>query len=109
MRRFIYFFLFLLSSASVQVFAQTNSTKDDSNPFNYSYWSAVADKKQLSGKEREEFLDAHKRTSSEEPQPENNHNYNTPVYNFSIEKSAKGGQNNILAGPCTNIGFEAGN
>src|SRR4051812_33666792 len=110
MKPYIYCLIILFFLFTEFISAQTNLFKIDSVPFNTSYWNGVADKKQLAGEERKEFISAHKRTAGEEPQPSIQQKYDIQVYNFSSTNSKGKSQNNTtLAGPCTNIDFEAGN
>lgn len=71
--------------------------------FNESYWNVYADKLQLKGKERAEFISAHKKRNDPAPTIISQ----TPPFSFS--KKDPDPNNNIFAGPCVNADFEAGN
>ena len=72
--------------------------------FNASYWNAYADKLQLSGKDREEFISSHRRQNSQAPVslaiPQSGQ---SPFAQKTFTQT-----NNTMAGPCVNADFEQG-
>lgn len=80
------------------------SQQGNNNTFNASYWNAYADKMQLSGKERTEFISSHKRLNSQVPSSINQVTQTTQSAQKTFTQN-----NSTFAGPCINADFEAGN
>lgn len=68
--------------------------------FNESFWSGYADKLQLSGADREEFMSAHRKDYAASL---------TPTVQEQAAGKTMGLGNVIFAGPCINADFEQGN
>ncbi len=82
------------------IYGQTKpaATPETSNePFNYSFWSAYADKLKLTAPERKEFISSHQKQHS------------APTNQFQQKPYVPQNPNPTLAGPCVNIDFESGN
>lgn len=79
------------------VFSVLGYSQNKQDVFNASFWDAYADKLQLSAKDRQEFISAHKRLHS-----------TTPVVLPQPANTYKKGYTNILAPPCINADFELG-
>ncbi len=80
------------------------SQNNNSPAFNASYWSGYADKLQLTGKDRQEFLSAHKKQNSQAP-------LSLTIPSASQAPMAQKTftqNNNTMAGPCVNADFEQG-
>jgi gliding motility-associated-like protein len=84
------------------------SAQDAAEPFNSSYWNAVADKRHLSPADRKEFLDAQLR-AHEEKRHEHKFPHDSEIIWVEVPNGKIVGGASIAAGPCTNIGFESGN
>jgi len=73
-------------------------------PYNASYWNAYADKLQLKGADKQEFLSAHKKQNSQAP-------ISLTIPSASQAPMAQKTftqNNNTMAGPCVNADFEQG-
>jgi gliding motility-associated-like protein len=100
MKKVKHILLIFLCGLFVNHFFSQQETK---TTFNASFWNAYADKIQLSEKDKLEFITAHKKLNSPTSSP--------LIQGQQIPQVAKNNnQNNILlAGPCVNADFEAGN
>lgn len=87
----------------IMMFAASVFSQNVTAPYSASYWSAYADKLQLVGKDREEFLSSHKRMQTPVPVA-------TPQVTQSSQFNSKGPNNNnqVMAPPCFNPDFELG-
>lgn len=82
-------------------FSQSNSQV----PFNASFWNSYADKIQLQGKDREEFINSHKRLHSQVPIVVPQNTQQPQISQKGVPQSTAG----VFAGPCINADFESGN
>ncbi|MEO6303863.1 MAG: PKD domain-containing protein, partial [Bacteroidia bacterium] len=80
-----------------QTTTKNAATPETTEPFNYSFWSAYADKLNLTATERKEFISSHQRQHS------------TPTIQTQQKPIVPQDQNSVMAGPCVNIDFESGN
>lgn len=102
MTKTIRYLLLILTFFNLRnAFAQTGSDE----PFNASFWNSYADKLQLQGKDREEFMNAHKRRHSGFPLA-TQQSTQSPQIN---QRPGAGSSNSVFAGPCINADFESGN
>jgi gliding motility-associated-like protein len=93
-------FMVLLLIIAQRSFCQQNN----GGGFNASYWNAYADKLQLKGADKAEFLSAHKKQNSQAP------------ISLTIPSASQAPMaqktftqvNNTMAGPCINADFEQG-
>lgn len=86
----------------VMVFTSFCFSQNITAPYNASYWSAYADKLQLTGKDRQEFLSSHKRMQTPIPVA------NTPTVASSFNSKGPNNNNQVMAPPCFNPDFELG-
>lgn len=99
MRKLIHFNRIVIFLVLIAEFGISQTT----SPYNASYWSAYADKLQLTGKERQEFLSSHKRLQTPVPVA-------SPQVTQTATFNSKGPNNNnqVMAPPCFNPDFEMG-
>lgn len=92
--------------------AQQNETHDPTKSpfFNLAYWNALADKKQMSAKERAELIETQRHIFEEHQSGVLIDEKDIVWKVHDTPSGAKGfNQATVSAGPCTNIDFEQGN
>jgi gliding motility-associated-like protein len=110
MRAKIYLIIILHQIFGI-AFGQTGSRKiADTSNFNYEYWNALADRKQLSDAARLEFIDGCRALALRD---DGHHHVEDKdlvwIETPSPSSPKKYGSSAINAGPCTNIDWESGN